>query len=74
MNRRPVIARQPTPTLTNAVLTSLPSGDSGQTNAGAAEWLAAYLLAVILEDDHEAMQHVKYTVQLIAHRTQEINK
>ncbi len=68
-----VIARQPTPTLTSAVLTSLPSGDSGQTNASAAEWLAAYLLAVILDDDHRAMQHVRYAMQQVAHRTQEIN-
>lgn len=73
MNRCRANARQATPTFTSTLAEAPYAREGGHRDARAAEWLAAYLLAVILDDDHKAMQHVRHAVQQVAHRTQEIN-
>lgn len=72
MNRVRADDRRHAPTLTSTVIEPPHASDGRRRDAVEVEWLAAYLLAVIIDDDHNTMRHVRMTMQRVANSTQEI--
>jgi len=64
---------RPPASLAKAIRDACPHRHATVSRADAAEWLAAYLLAVILDEDHESMRHVRSAMHRVPLAAREVD-